>query len=54
MPPPDETPEDRWQFRLNVVGLTLVAVLMAVFFIFYGSDLVNLLNMLLGPPQGPY
>jgi hypothetical protein len=54
MSPPHDTPEDRWQFRLNLVGVTLVAVLLAAFFFFYGNDLLNFLSMLFGPPQTPY
>lgn len=50
----DETPEDRWQFLLNVVGLLVVAVLITAFFLFYGSGLMSFVNTLLAPGRAPY
>ena len=49
MSPSEETPDERWQFRFNVLGLLLVAVLAGAFFFLYGNDLVNFLLRLLSP-----
>ncbi len=49
MPPPDETPDERWQFRFNVVGLVLAAGLLVAFFLFYGNALVNFLLQMASP-----
>jgi hypothetical protein len=54
MPHHDERPEDRWQFRLNVIGFTLVAILLTWFCVFYGSDLLSFLELLFSPRQSPY
>ena len=52
--PHDERPEDRWQFRVNVIGFTLVAILLTWFCVFYGSDLLSFLELLFSPRQSPY
>ena len=49
MSPSEETPDERWQFRLNVLGLLVVALLVGAFFVFYGNDLVNFLLRLVSP-----
>jgi hypothetical protein len=50
----DELPEDRWHFRLHVLGLTVAAVLLAAFFLLYGGKLLGFLNALFGNNYGPY
>ena len=45
----EETPDERWQFRFNVLGLLVVALLVGAFFVFYGNDLLNFLQRLLSP-----
>ena len=45
----EETPDERWQFRFNVLGLLVVAFLAGTFFFLYGNDLVNFLLRLLSP-----
>jgi len=49
MSPREELPDERWQFRFNVLGLLIVAVLAGAFFFLYGNDLVNFLLRLVSP-----
>ena len=49
MSPSEETPDERWQFRFNVLGLFVVAFLAGTFFFLYGNDLLNFLLRLISP-----
>ena len=50
----DELPEDRWHFRLQVLGLAIAAALLAAFFLLYGGKLLGFLNAVFGSNNGPY
>jgi hypothetical protein len=46
---PTDSPEDRWQFWFNVVGLAAVSLLLGAFFILYGEQFLAFLYALTHP-----
>jgi hypothetical protein len=46
---PATKPDERWQFRFNVVGLLLALGLLVAFFFYYGNAFVNFLLQMANP-----
>jgi hypothetical protein len=50
---PNDTPEDRWQFWFNAVGIAAVSLLLGTFFYLYGDQLLIFLYALTHPQSIP-